>query len=282
MASGSKVAISNCSTYIQGAIDWETSVSGSNIIVTVRFYMRRTNNYSSDTYSSDVTKYIQISSDPNLWNYSTGGDLRVYGGQQDVWQGPYFTATRTFDASRSGDTIYVGWKTVENYVTGYLGGSGNTTIVLPIAETSKLYGSANGQTKKIQKLYGSVSTTVIEYIVTRIANNPNLNLATFNSAFRQQYPSLVTKVPSYLTFSGTTSNGNITMRFSDNSTQQLARWTSLTVYNQVCSFWGFRSQDGIYSGSVTSSSQTVVKHFSKEITKLYGSVNGQTKLIYSK
>lgn len=136
MASGSKVAVANCSTYIQGCVSWDANATSSGIVVNVRFYMRRTNNYSGDTYSSSVTKYINISGDANAWNYSQTSELHVYGGQQNTWQGPYFTASRTFDNSRGGDTIYVGWKTVENYVSGYLGGSGNVAITLPTAYTA--------------------------------------------------------------------------------------------------------------------------------------------------
>lgn len=136
MASGSKVAVANCSTYIQGCLSWDANATSSGIVVNVRMYMRRTNDYSGSTNSSSVTQSICISGDPNNYGYSQTGALTVAGGQQNTWQGPYFTASRTFDSSRSGNTIYVGWKTVDNLGYGYLSGSGNVQITLPQAYTA--------------------------------------------------------------------------------------------------------------------------------------------------
>lgn len=194
MASGSKVAVSNCSTYIQGAIDWSTSTSGSDIIVTVKFYMRRTNAWSGDTYSSDTTKYIQITGDPDLWNYSTGGELLVEGGQQNVWQGPYFTATRTFSSERAGNTIYVGWKTVENAVSGYLGGSGQTTITLPtpsVAPTKPTVSVSNATATSASVTYGTSSfgspSTGTVYLYSGTATAPTTQLTTKTTTGNSTY-----------------------------------------------------------------------------------------------
>ncbi len=108
MASGSKVAVANTSTYIQGCIDYNAYVSGGNIVVDVSFYMRRTNAYSGSTYSSTATPSIMISGS-QTWNYTGGAGITVAGGRQNVWQGAYYSASRTYPAGYGGTTLYVGW-----------------------------------------------------------------------------------------------------------------------------------------------------------------------------
>ena len=122
------VAIANTSTYIQGGLDVTTSVSGSSIIVTEKLYFRRTNAYSGSAYSSSVTGTLGISTQST----SSASAVTVAGGQQNVWQGPFFTATRTFDSSRSGDTITCSWSTTDN-VSSLFTGSGSASITLPTA-----------------------------------------------------------------------------------------------------------------------------------------------------
>lgn len=131
MASGSKVAVANTSTYIQGCIDYNAYVSGGNIIVDVSFYMRRTNAYSGSTYSSTATPSIMISGS-QAWSYTGGAGITVAGGQQNTWQGPYYSASRTYSAGYGGTTIYVGWR-VTNDNSGYLNGSNYIGITLPTA-----------------------------------------------------------------------------------------------------------------------------------------------------
>lgn len=122
------VAIANTSTYIQGGLDVTTSVSGSSITVTEKLYFRRTNAWSGSTYSSSVTGTLGISSQTS----SSTSAVTVAGGQQNVWQGPFFTATKTFDGSRSGETITCSWSTTDN-VSSYFSGSGSASITLPTA-----------------------------------------------------------------------------------------------------------------------------------------------------
>lgn len=141
------VAIANTSTYIQGGIEYSTSVSGSTIYVTVKLYFRRTNSWSGQTYSSNTSQYICISGDPNNYGYSQSSAITVNGGQQNVWQGPVFTATRAFDSSRSGNTIYIGWKTQDN-AGSYFTGSANAQITLPNA-----YTDPSGLSISISELY---------------------------------------------------------------------------------------------------------------------------------
>ena len=127
-------AQANTSTYIQGVVDYSAYTSNGSIKVDVTFKMRRTNNYSGTTYSTTAIPRICISGDPANFGYSGSAGINVYGGQQNTWQTIY-SASRTFDASRSGNTIYVGWK-VDNDNSGYLAGSATAAITLPTAYTA--------------------------------------------------------------------------------------------------------------------------------------------------
>lgn len=129
-----RVAEANTSAYIQGSVDYYAWVENGNIIVDVYFQMRRTNSYSGATWSGTAVPAICISGDSGNFNYSGSAGITVSGGQQGTWQQIYF-ASRTFDASRSGNTIYVGWR-VTNDNSGYLEGSAVAAITLPQAYTT--------------------------------------------------------------------------------------------------------------------------------------------------
>lgn len=193
MASGSKVAVANTSTYIQGCIDWSTSVSGSNIVVSVSFYMRRTNNYSGSTGTSSCNQRICISGDPANYGYSQTDAVWVEGNKQNQWQGPYFSASRTFDASRGGDTIYVGWK-VDGDSYGYLNGSGNVQITLPTAyqapatptvSVSNASGSSNSVTYGTTSFGVPSSGTV--YLYGGTSASPTTQIATKTTTGNSTY-----------------------------------------------------------------------------------------------
>lgn len=129
------VAVANTSTYIQGGIEYSTSTSSSGITVTVRLYFRRTNSWSGSTNSSSVTESICISSSSTSFGYSQTAAVNVAGSQQNVWQGPFYTASRTFDASRGGETIYVGWKTTDN-AGSYFSNTGGTVVQITLPTTA--------------------------------------------------------------------------------------------------------------------------------------------------
>lgn len=153
-----RVAIANTSTYIQGSVDYYAYVSGSNIVVDVYFQMRRTNTYSGSTYSSTAIPRICISGDSANFGYSGSAGITVAGGQQDVWQGIY-NASRTFDASRGGSTIYVGWKVDNDNSGGYLGGSAVAQITLPTVNTPPTGLSANNIVIGTESFSATVSVT---------------------------------------------------------------------------------------------------------------------------
>lgn len=168
------VAQANTSTYIQGCVDYYAYESGGNIKVDVYFKMRRTNSYSGTTYSTTAVPHICISGDPANFGYTGSAGVYVYGGQQNQWQSIY-SASRTFDASRSGDTIYVGWK-VDNDNSGYLAGSAVAAITLPTVYTapstpsvsiSEIY--TNGAKFNVSiSNYGNPSSTSGRYIEAAI------------------------------------------------------------------------------------------------------------------
>lgn len=177
-----RVAIANTSTYIQGCVDYYAYVSGSNIVVDVYFQMRRTNSYSGSTYGSQSTPQICISGDSTNFNYTGSPGITVYGGQQDVWQGIY-SASRTFDASRSGNTIYVGWRVI-NDNSGYLGGSSVVAITLPtayIAPNKPTNSIASKTTNQIGITYGTTSFGVPSsgtvYLYGGTASSPTTQIA---------------------------------------------------------------------------------------------------------
>lgn len=151
-------------------------------------------------------------------------------------------------------------------------------ITIPVVST--LYGSVNDETKRITKLYGSVAVPILYYRVASIANNPHLSVNIFNSVFSSSFPKLRVKQPTVFNVSGTTTNGSMYLRFSDNSYQTLASWTSFAQYQSACNYWGF----GLYqpqNGNVSAVSYIgAIEHVAKRITKLYGSVNGEAKRIF--
>lgn len=177
------VAISNTSTYIQGGLDVTTSVSGTNIIVTEKLYFRRTNVYSGSTYSSSVTGTLNISTQAT----SSTTAITVAGGQQNVWQGPFYTATWTFDSSRSGNTITCSWSTTDN-VASWFSGSGSASITLPtvtvapsgLSVTLKDYGENWGTFAVSLSSYGIPSSTDGRYIEAGITQENSYTGSTSN------------------------------------------------------------------------------------------------------
>ena len=121
--------------YIEGRIDYSTSIlSDGKIRVTAILQMRRNNypDYTGNTGGDYCTKAICISGDSTNFNYSGGTPLWIYGSDQNNWV-EKFRATRDFEASRGGGQIYLGWKTEGN---SYISGSRVQLITLPQGYTA--------------------------------------------------------------------------------------------------------------------------------------------------
>lgn len=124
-----RVAEDNTSTYIQGSVTYSTYISYSQIVVDVTFQMRRTNpgQYPYDTYDPNATPKICISRTQDNYNYTGNAGITVHASSD--WQTIY-SASRTWDISFAGATIYVGWQ-VSDDTSGYLGGYKSVAITLP-------------------------------------------------------------------------------------------------------------------------------------------------------
>lgn len=125
-------AIANTGTYIQGGLEITTSGPNDNgeVTVTAKLYMRRTNAYSGSTYSSGCTIGITIDGTTTSSSKQT---ITVAGGKQNVWQGPFLTATKKF--SGASKSITISWSTTAPYASD-LAGSGSTSFTVPAGYTS--------------------------------------------------------------------------------------------------------------------------------------------------
>ena len=159
--------------------------------------------------------------------------------------------------------------------------STEVTITVPVSATQVLYGSVNGQTKQVQKLYGSVRKVAslpaktASTLISAYDSNTFLNLLSTN------FPEWLWKRPtyirvrsqsnvSYLEIAVGTSFISYTTLISNVTTQQLQTW-GITLGTTL----------PLPSGSsAVITLDTTYTLATKNILKLYGSVNGQTKLIY--
>jgi len=143
-------AIANtANSYIQGGLEITTSKSGGNVTVTAKLYMRRTNNYSGSTYDSNVSRSITIDGSVT----SGSGAVTVAGGQQNVWQGPILTASKTFTGAARNITI--SWAT-SGVASTNLNGSGSTSFTVPAGYVAP----SGGYITIIGKTYNSVTAKV--------------------------------------------------------------------------------------------------------------------------
>lgn len=144
---------------------------------------------------------------------------------------------------------------------------------------AKLYGSVNGETKEINKLYGSVHKIITRYIVTGFDNRlpQYFNSTTFNNRYIAQYGDMEV-LPSSLRV--ITSGGYSTARlvFQDSTHIDMFHWPEGS-YTTQGNEWGFLTLSPV-DGAAYSTPQTQQKDVATRIRKLYGSVNGETKLIY--
>ena len=108
-----------------------------------------------------------------------------------------------------------------------------------------------------------------------------------NVKFGHEYLSVfghMLKEPMWLMMQGTTQSGQFYLYYKDNSYDTLGYWSSNLHYNNVANAWGITISPTSPSSPWTAHYSTMVysaTRIAKKINKLYGSVNGQTKLIFS-
>ncbi len=198
-------AIANtANSYIQGGLEIITSKSGGNVTVTAKLYMRRTNNYSGSTYDNNVSRSITIDGATT----SDSGAVTVAGGQQNVWQGPILTASKTF--SGSARNITISWAT-SGAVTTNLNGSGSTGFSVPAGHVAP----SGGYVNVISKTYNSVTAKVGVASFGTPNTNKNLELKILEKAYTAGVPA---RQNSGLANGATTTVTNSSTMFGDSFT----------------------------------------------------------------
>ena len=163
---------------------------------------------------------------------------------------------------------------VQTRATTTAGSSVGSTLSITTVSDVALYGSVNGNTKKINKLYGPANATAYE--VTALTNNTGFDATTFMSKYRTEYGEMFDEpyqlIVVILPGDG---GGTVNIRFSNTQYMKLVgQWSG--AYDDSLSVWGFAQQPA--AGDFSSTNSTIL--VTKKIVKLYGSVNGSAKLIY--
>ena len=147
----------------------------------------------------------------------------------------------------------------------------------------KLYGSVLGLSKEIKKLYGSVPQTVVTSVTgtTRSGGTGNVTAFDADTFWAAASSSLASTAVSYIKVISQGGLGayNLDVYYSDgSSTTHLEH----TVSSGVLATYGITavSPSSVGQDYIDMVVTTEQQDASKKIIKLYGSVNGQTKLIY--
>lgn len=145
-----------------------------------------------------------------------------------------------------------------------------------------IYGSVNGQTKKVKKLYGSVEREMASSVTGEVRQGyasdhfVSFDGSTFlNNTFASPYFKVLQAV--YYTSSDTV---DIHIYYSDGTSATRLTglpYSALADYGITMDSY-FATNGGIVYIDLTPTITT--QNVSKEIVKLYGSVNGVTKLVY--
>lgn len=214
-------------------------------------------NYSTSADGGFYNKTIEYSIDGGM-TWSTGATVST---------GSASSGSFTITGLSAGTTY-----SVQTRTTTTAGSSVGSTLSITTVTNVVLYGSVNGNTKKINKLYGPVSTQA--YIVTELSNNTNFDVDKFTSEWLA-YSNFAAIEPNGL-YVGT--NGKVGVVGSGYPPPPPEIIFSYTpgAYNGEGAVWGF-SQEPV-GGSFTSSLGSI--SVARKVSKLYGSVNGSAKLIY--
>lgn len=164
--------------------------------------------------------------------------------------------------------------TVTTKLTTTGGDYDGPTVTFTTGASYKLYGSVNDVTERIEKLYGPVP--VYYYSVSSITNQTNFNPGVFNNKYRTTYGPMTVQ-PSAIFLSTSGQYTIVSIGFSNGSSKQLFGYLTAN-YNYAGRDWGW-SNIPPANGTI-SSNQYIGNYVTKQIDKLYGSVNGVTKRIF--
>lgn len=229
-------------------------------------------NYSTPADNGYYNKVVEYSLDGTTW--TTGATIT--GGS---------AASGTFTISGlSAGTTYNIQTRVTTTAGSTTGDTVQVTTTAPVT-TANLYGSVNGNTKKVIKLYGPVLQTIPTGVTGTIRSGGVGNVTAFDgdTFWAQASPILNSKALDYLRVrcdggSGTTSY-RVDAYFTDGTAyQSVVGWDTSSViadYGITVLSSGAEGSDYIDLTVVTSQVQAT-----KRIAKLYGSVNGSAKLVY--
>lgn len=147
--------------------------------------------------------------------------------------------------------------------------------------TTKLYGSANDESKEIKKLYAPSekldAATVTYDARTLYGRMESVDAPTFLSAFLARYPYYKWRTYGELqSFTFTRQTGTPLHILTIVTSIETLQFTETSA--NLTSVWGVTlANTSAHTYAYFSPSYTLV---TRTIGKLYGSVNGQTKLIY--
>lgn len=151
-------------------------------------------------------------------------------------------------------------------------------VTFSTAEHYKIYGSVNGVTKRINKLYGPVPVNYLR--ISGVSNQTLFNPVQFSGKYYSTYgPIPLTTYPTTLNVSTSGSTTIVSIGYNDGTSKTIFTYPT-NNYNYAGSAWGWTSNN-FPPVSGTIATNAYVDHYeTKSIDKLYGSVNGQTKRIF--
>lgn len=154
----------------------------------------------------------------------------------------------------------------------------NTITFTTEAASVAFYGSVNGQAKKVEKLYGPVEQQVNVY--TGTPRDPSR--VTFDSSVFNAHPAIqaLQGTIAYLVFFDETDYSEMTAVMTDSSQVTLVNSATWPTPPYSIHEFGVTQYPIDVTCYIDLTATTETRSVAKEITKLYGSVNGQTKLIY--
>lgn len=178
------------------------------------------------------------------------------------------------------------------YASNSVGNKTSSIVSVTTPEHAKLYGSVNGQTKRVKKLYGPIGVVnITNWSLGSQTIVPGFDPTTMTALddMAGELTADITSIAVTYTASGhklkadvNLSDGKVIHYITDGPVELLTvvRLARLGCDASIVSGW--RANDS-YPSTNLSDTVTITSTYtskSKKIKKLYGSVNGQTKLIY--